>query len=107
MSTIDYMRITGILEFNLDSEFLDVTYNIEHSADEDFEKSKIGVITLRLSEIIDTRGLHSGDIELIASQFVEQILVRERDQERTVNILHSDGQSLEEWLLTNTPILKQ
>jgi hypothetical protein len=95
------------LEFTSGSKNSDVTFSIEHSGDEDFNKSKAGIITLRLSEIIDTRGFHNNDIELIASQLIEQILVRERDEERTVNILHSDGLPLDQWLLNNTPLLKQ
>ncbi len=107
MPTIDYIRITGILEFTSSSENSDVTFNIEHSGDEDFNISKTGIITLRLSEIIDTRGFHNNDIELIASQLIEQVLIRERDQERTLKILHIEGLPLDEWLLRNTPLLKQ
>ncbi len=107
MPTIDYIRITGILEFTSGSENSDVTFNIEHSGDEDFNASKTGIITLRLSEIIDTRGFHNNDIELIASQLIEQVLIRERDQERTLKILHIEGLPLDKWLLSNTPLLKQ
>lgn len=92
---------------NPDSEDTDVTYSIEHSVNQDFDTSKTGIITLRLSEIIDTSGFHMSDIELIASQLIEQVLIRERDEERTLNIIHREGLPLEEWLLTNTPILKQ
>lgn len=107
MPTIDYIRITGILEFTSSQENSDVTFNIEHSGDEDFNKSKTGIITLRLSEIIDLRGFHNNDIELIASQLVEQVLIRERDDEGAVNIFHNQGLPLESWLLSNTPFLKQ
>jgi len=107
LPTIDYIRITGILEFTSSSENSDVTFNIEHSGDEDFNVSKTGIITLRLSEIIDTRGFHNNDIELIASQLIEQVLIRERDQECTLKILHIEGLPLDEWLLRNTPLLKQ
>jgi len=107
LSTIDYIRITGILEFAIGPETTDVTFNIEHSGDQDFSASKTGIITLRISEIIDTRGFHNNDIELIASQLIEQVLIRERDEEGTVNILHCHGLPLDEWLLINTPILKQ
>lgn len=101
------MRITGILELKSDSENTDVTYNIEYSSDEDFDKSKPGVFTLRLSEIMDTKGFLYNDIELIASQLKEEILVRERDEERTLNIFHSEGLPLDSWLICNSPILKQ
>lgn len=107
MRRIDYIRITGILELKTDTERSDVTFNIEHSSDEDFCKSKTGIITLRLSEIIDTDGFHNNDIEQIASQLIEQVLIRERDEERTLNILHFEGLPLDEWLLNNTPILRQ
>ena len=107
MSKTDYIRITGILELSSSSENTDVTFNIEYSCDEDFDKSKVGVMTLRLSDIMDTKGFHNNDIELIASQLTEQILVRERDEERTLNIFHLEGLPLDQWLISNTPILKQ
>ena len=107
MSKTDYIRITGILDLSSSSENTDVTFNIEYSCDEDFDKSKMGVITLRLSDIMDTKGFHNKDIELIASQLVEQTLVRERDDERTLNIFHFEGLPLDQWLISNTPILRQ
>jgi hypothetical protein len=107
LSKTDYIRITGILELSSSSENTDVTFNIEHSSDQDFNKSKVGVFTLRLSDIMDTKGFHNNDIELIASQLTEQILVRERDEERTLNIFHLEGLPLDQWLISNTPILKQ
>jgi len=107
LPTIDYIRITGIWEFTSGPDISDVTFNIEHSGDEDFHTSKTGIITLRLSEIIDTRGFQNNDIELIASKLIEQVLIRERDEEGIVNILHFHGLPLDEWLLNNTPLLKQ
>lgn len=107
MPKVDYIRITGILELSLGPEDTDVTFNIEHSGDQDFNKSKIGIITLRLSEVIDISAIPMGDIELIASQLIDQVLIRERDEERTLSILHNEGLPLEEWLQINTPILKQ
>ena len=101
MSKTDYIKITGILELSTSSEKTDITYNIEYSVDAEFDKSKMGVITLRLSDIMDTKGFHNNDIELIASQLVEQILVRERDEERTLNIFHFKGISLEVTNLDN------
>ena len=92
---------------NSGSENTDVTFNIEHSADEEFSKSKQGIITLRISELLDISGLHNSDIERIASQLLEQILIRERDEERTLSILHKEGVPIEEWLVMNTPMLKQ
>lgn len=107
MSKTDYIKITGILELSSSSENTDITYNIEYSSEEEFDKSKTGVITLRLSDIMDTKGFHTNEIELIASQLVEQILVRERDEERTLNIFHFEGMPLDQWLIFNTPILRQ
>ena len=106
MSTTDYIRITGILELSSGSENTDVTFNIEHSGDQDFNKAKTGIITLRLSEIIDITGLQNNDIELIASQLIEQVFIRERDEERTLNIFHLEGLPLEQWLLINAPVSK-
>ena len=104
---VDYIRITGILELNSGSDNTDVTFNIEHSADEEFSKSKTGIITLRLSELMDIEGFQNNDIEIIASQLIEQVFIRQRDQERTINILHQEGLPLREWLIDNTPLLKQ
>ncbi len=106
-SKTDYIRITGILELSSNSENTDVTFNIEYSSDEDFDKSKPGIFTLRLSDIMDMKGFHNNDIELIASQLTEQTLVRERDEERTLNIFHMEGLPLDKWLIGNAPILKQ
>ncbi|MEM7008439.1 MAG: hypothetical protein AAF462_04820 [Thermodesulfobacteriota bacterium] len=105
-SKIDYIRITGIYELDSDTDSADVTFNIEHSANQDFSKLKTGIITLRLSELIDVNGYQEKDIELIASQLVKQVLIRERDEDRLINILHFDGLPLEDWLLSNTPIQK-
>ena len=107
MSKTDYIKITGILELSSSSENTDITYNIEYSSEEEFDKSKTGVITLRLSDIMDTKGFHNNEIGLIASQLVEQILVRERDEERTLNIFHFEGMPLDQWLICNTLILMQ
>ena len=104
---VDYIRITGILELNSGSDNTDVTFNIEHSADEEFSKSKTGIITLRLSELMDIEGFQNNDIEIIASQLIEQVFIRQRGEERTINILHIEGLPLREWLIDNTPILKQ
>ena len=104
---IDYIRITGILELISGTENTDVTFNIQHSSDQDFSKIKEGIITLRLSDMIDITGFRVADIELIASQLIEQVLIRERDEERTLNIIHQEGLPLQDWLLVNTPILKQ
>ena len=107
LTKVDYIRITGILELNSSPDSTDVTFNIEHSADEEFSKSKTGIITLRLSELMDIVGFQNNDIEIIASQLIEQVFIRQRDQERTIRILHQEGLPLKEWLIDNTPLLKQ
>lgn len=105
---IDYIKITGISGISPDgSGQSDVTFNIEYSGDADFSVPKMGIITLRLTEIIDTDGLKPGDIEKIASRLVRQILIRERDEDGSINILHFLGLPLGEWLIKNTPILNQ
>lgn len=108
MSALDYIRITGISGISSDHRGAsDVTFSIEYSGDEDFSAPKTGIITLRLTDIIDTDGLGRGDIEKIASRLVKQILIRERDEDGSINILHFLGLPLGEWLIKNTPLLNQ
>ncbi len=108
MPTLDYIRIVGISDISSDSSGRsDVTFNIEYSGDEDFSVPKMGIITLRFTEIIDTNGLNARDIEKIASRLVRQILRRERDEDGSINILHFLGLPLDEWLIKNTPMLNQ
>lgn len=108
MPTLDYIRITGLSGISSgDSGQSDVTFNIEYSGDADFSVPKMGIITLRLAELIDTEGLTPQDIEKIASRLVRQVLIRERDEDGSINILHVLGLPLDEWLIKNTPILNQ
>ncbi len=85
----------------------DITFNIEYSGDSDFSFPKMGVITLRMSEILDTTGFGPGEMEKIASRMIRQVLTRERDDEGRIVILHILGLPLGEWLRSNTPLLRQ
>ena len=108
MPALDYIRIVGISEAPADSSRIsDVTFDIEHSGDSDFSSPKRGIITLRFSELVDTRGMNRGDIERIADRLVRQTLIREKDEDGTVSILHFLGLPLAEWLVKNTPLLNQ
>ncbi len=108
MTTLDYIRIVGISDITGEShEYSDVTFNIEYSGDADFRTPKIGIITLRLREIIDIEGLTRNDIQKIAAGLVRQVLIRERDKDGSINILHILGLPLDQWLIKNTIILNQ
>ena len=108
IQALDYIRIVGIEDSPVEHASLsEITFNIEHSEDSEFTTPKRGIITLRLSEYIDTSGMGRADIELIASALLHQILIREKDQEGILNIAHFLGLPLGEWLLINSPLLKQ
>lgn len=108
MPTLDYIRIVGITDITPDSSApYDITFNIEYSGDSDFSLPKMGVITLRMNELLDTPGLGAGDIEKIASSLIRQVLSRERNEDGTIMILHILGLPLGEWLRENVPLLKQ
>ena len=108
MPTLDYIRIVGISDISSDSPGpSDVTFNIEYSGDSDFSSPKMGVITLRMNEILDTSGLGMGNMEKIASRLIRQVLIRERDKDGSINILHILGLPLDEWLRKTIPFLRQ
>lgn len=108
MPTLDYIRIVGITDITPDSSAPhDITFNIEYSGDSDFSSPKMGVITLRMNEHLDTSGLGAGDMEKIASRLIRQVLTRERDRDGTIIILHILGLPLGEWLRKNIPFLTQ
>ena len=108
MPTLDYIRIVGISDISSDSlRPSDITFNIEYSGDSDFNSPKLGVITLRMNELLDTSGLGTGDMEKIASRLIRQVLVRQRDKDGTIIILHILGLPLGEWLRKNIPFLRQ
>lgn len=105
---LDYIRIVGIEQGPSEhSSMSDVTFNIEHSEDSHFSTPKRGIITLRFSDLIDTNGMSRSDIELIAGALIHEILIREKDDERSVLITHFLGLPLGEWLIENSPILRQ
>jgi hypothetical protein len=108
MPILDYIRIVGISDISSGgNEPSDVTFNIEYSGDADFSVPKMGIITIRLTELIDTRGLGIEEIKKIASRLIRQVLVRERDKDGSINILHLLGLPLDEWLRMNVPFLRQ
>ncbi len=108
MPTLDYIRIVGISDIPPDSFApYDITFNIEYSGDSDFSSPKMGVITLRMNELLDTPGLGAGDMEKIASRLIRQVLTRERTGDGTIIILHILGLPLGEWLRKNVPFLGQ
>lgn len=108
MPTLDYIRIVGISDITSGGHGpSDVTFNIEYSGDADFSVPKMGIITIRLTELVDTRGLGIEEIEKIASRLVRQVLIRERDKDGSINILHILGLPLDEWLRKTIPFLRQ
>jgi hypothetical protein len=108
MPTLDYIRIVGISDITSDSFApYDITFNIEYSGDSDFSRPKMGIITLRMNELLDTSGLGAGDMEKIASRLIRQVLTRERNKDGTITILHILGLPLGEWLMENIPLLRQ
>lgn len=108
MPALDYIRIVGISDITSSGDGpSDVTFNIEYSEDADFSVPKMGIITIRLTELIDTSGLGMESIEKIALRLIRQILVRERDEDGSIIILHILGLPLDEWLRMNVPFLRQ
>ncbi len=108
MATLDYIRIVGIADITYDDpEKTDITFDIEHSEEADFEESNSGIITFRISEWIDTEGLDSDKIDRIAGKLLKQVLIREKDDDGRVNILHVFGIPIEQWVLNNLDFLKQ
>ena len=107
MPTLDYIRIVGIAEIKSGSaSHSDITFNIEYSGDSDFSFPKMGVITLRVDELLGTDALGRGDMEKIGRKLVRQVLQRERTEDGTIVILHILGMPLGEWLRRNIPLLR-
>ena len=108
MPTLDYIRIVGISEITPGgSGHSDITFNIEYSGDSDFSFPKMGVITLRMDELLGAAPLGTGDMEKIGSRLIRQVLQRERTEDGTIVILHILGMPLGEWLMKNIPLLRQ
>lgn len=106
--TLDYIRIVGISDIASDSSgSSDITFNIEYSGDSDFSSPKTGVITLRMDDILGGAGLGTGEMEKIASSLIRQVLIREREKDGSIIILHILGLPLSEWLRMNLPFLRQ
>jgi hypothetical protein len=108
VQALDYIRIVGISEIHSGgSDHSDITFNIEYSGDADFSVPKMGVITLRLDELLGTTELGRGDMEKIGARLIRQVLLRERIEDGSIVILHILGMPLGEWLMKNTPLLRQ
>lgn len=107
MPALDYIRIVGISDIkSVGNGPSDVTFNIEYSGDADFSIPKMGIITIRLTEFIDTSEFGTEEIEKIASRLIRQVLIRERDKDGSIIILHVLGLPLDEWLRMNVPFLR-
>ena len=109
MPTLDYIRIVGISDIKSEgSDHSDLTFNIEYSGDSDFSTPKMGVITLRLDELLGTTSaLGREDVEKIGIRLIRQVLQRERTKDGSIVILHILGMPLGEWLMKNIPLLRQ
>ena len=54
----------------------------------------MGIITIRLTELVDIAGLGTEDIEKIASRLVRQVLIRERAEDGLLGLHVVRGQRL-------------
>ena len=108
MTALDYIRIVELSDLEPGSEGAhEVTFAIEFSEDREFSEPKSGVITFRMSDVIDVSGLGHEDVRKIAVELVSEVFVREKDEEGFIDIYHVEGLPLAEWLLANTPFLNQ
>ena len=108
MTALDYIRIIELSDLEPGGEGThEVTFAIEFSEDREFSEPKPGVITFRMSDVLDTSGLGHEDVRKIAVALVSEIFVREKDEEGFIDIYHVEGLPLTEWLLANTPFLNQ
>lgn len=108
LTALDYIKIVELTELEPGREGAhEVTFAIEFSEDREFTESKPGVITFRMSDVIDTSGLGHEDVRKIAGGLVSEVFVREKDEEGFIDIYHVEGLPLAEWLLANTPFLNQ
>jgi hypothetical protein len=102
---LDYIRIVGVSDVCvLPSNLFQVTYTIIYSEDSNFRNPKRGVFTLSLSDFVDTHGLKYPDIEKIASCLSGHVLIRGKEEDGTITILHLLGLPLGDWLMKNAPI---
>ena len=108
MTALDYIRIVELSDLEPGGEGAhEVTFAIEFSEDREFSEPKSGVITFRMSDVIDTSGLGHDDVRKIAGGLVSEVFIREKDEEGFIDIYHVEGLPLAEWLLANTPFLNQ
>lgn len=107
-TTLDYIKIVEVAAiYTDDADKLDVTFRIIHSQNDQFISPHNGIITLRLSEFIDTLGFGNQDIQIIATQLIQQTVTRRKDKEGNISFYHIVGQPLGDWIYENTPFLNQ
>ncbi len=94
---LDYIRIIGVSDICTLS--LNITYSIVHSEESDFRNPKRGIYALSISDFIDVTNLEVQDLEKIASRLIGQILIRGKDEDGTITILHLLGLPLSDWLM--------
>jgi hypothetical protein len=99
---LDYIRIVGVSEISfISSDDFNVTFNIVYSDDSSFKSPKRGVFTINLSDFVDIPNISHVDIEKIASRLTGQVLLRGKEEDGTVRILHLRGMSFSDWLVKN------
>ncbi|MCI0453893.1 MAG: hypothetical protein L0Y68_02720 [Candidatus Dadabacteria bacterium] len=102
MRVLDYIRIVDVSDIcTLSSKSFQVTYTIVYSQDSNFKNPKRGVFTLSLSDFIDVNSLDGHEIEKIASCLSGHVLIREKEEDGTVTILHLMGLPLRDWFAKN------
>ena len=99
MRVLDYIRIVGVSDICTQSS--NVTYNIVYSEESAFSNPKRGVFTLSLSDFIDIPNLDIREIEKIAFRLDGQVLIRGKEEDGTITILHLLGLPLSDWLRKN------
>ncbi|HLE24012.1 MAG TPA: hypothetical protein VI935_00020 [Thermodesulfobacteriota bacterium] len=99
MRVLDYIRIVVVSDICTQSS--NVTYNIVYSEESAFCNPKRGVFTLSLYDFIDTPNLDIKEIEKIASRLNGQLLIRGKEEDGTITILHLLGLPLSDWLMKN------
>lgn len=97
MRVLDYIRIVGVSDICTQSS--NVTYNIVYSEESAFSNPKRGIFTLSLSDFIDTPNLDIEGVEKIAFRLNGQVLIRRKEEDGTITILHLLGLPLSNWLM--------
>jgi hypothetical protein len=102
LQVLDYIRITGISDISFtSSESFNVTFNIVYSHEPGFKSPKRGIFTINLFDFIDITSLDYQDMEKIASRLTGQVLMRGKEEDGAVTILHLLGMNLNDWLIRN------